>query len=94
MGGKRQGSKPTHPIVKTNLTVGRRYYASVDEVVRWPPEIVDYNKRFTKLLQIIKHRHDPVVTTMGMIISATTDYTNPNSDGHQRVQTKKATHAD
>lgn len=44
---------------------GRRYYVTVDEGGNWPPEIVDYNKRFTKLLQTIKHRHDPVVTTMG-----------------------------
>jgi len=49
--------------------LGRRYYASVDEGTHWPPEIVDYNNRFTKLLQTIKHRHDPVVTTMGTIPS-------------------------
>lgn len=47
----------------------RRYYASVDEAIQWPPEIVDYNNRFTKLLQTIKHRHDPVVTTMAMGIN-------------------------
>ncbi|KAI5855908.1 mitochondrial branched-chain alpha-ketoacid dehydrogenase kinase-domain-containing protein [Tricharina praecox] len=47
----------------------RRYYASVDEGTHWPPEIVDYNNRFTKLLQTIKHRHDPVVTTMAMGIN-------------------------
>lgn len=47
--------------------VHRRYYATVDEGVQWPPEIVDYNSRFTKLLQTIKHRHDPVVTTMGIL---------------------------
>lgn len=47
----------------------RRYYAAVDEGIQWPPEIVDYNKRFTKLLQTIKHRHDPVVTTMAMGIN-------------------------
>ncbi|CCX32079.1 mitochondrial branched-chain alpha-ketoacid dehydrogenase kinase-domain-containing protein [Pyronema domesticum] len=47
----------------------RRYYATVDEGAQWPPEIVDYNKRFTKLLQTIKHRHDPVVTTMAMGIN-------------------------
>jgi pyruvate dehydrogenase kinase 2/3/4 len=47
----------------------RRYYATVDEGGQWPPEIFDYNNRFTKLLQTIKHRHDPVVTTMGMSLS-------------------------
>ncbi|KAF8466245.1 mitochondrial branched-chain alpha-ketoacid dehydrogenase kinase-domain-containing protein [Kalaharituber pfeilii] len=47
----------------------RRYYATVDDGVQWPPEIVDYNKRFTKTLQRIKQRHDPVVTTMAMGIN-------------------------
>jgi len=47
----------------------RRYYATVDDSISWPPEIVDYNSRFTKLLQTIKHRHDPVVTTMAMGIN-------------------------
>jgi len=47
----------------------RRYYATVEESMPWPPELVDYNRRFTKLLQEIKHRHDPVVTTMAMGIN-------------------------
>lgn len=47
----------------------RRYYATVDEGVQWTPEIIDYNKRFTKCLQKIKARHDPVVTTMAMGIN-------------------------
>ncbi|RPA86241.1 alpha-ketoacid dehydrogenase kinase [Ascobolus immersus RN42] len=52
-----------------NKSPGRRYYASVDDGGAWPPEVVDYNKRFTKLLQKIKTRHDPVVTTMAMGIN-------------------------
>jgi pyruvate dehydrogenase kinase 2/3/4 len=61
-------------LIATNTTgsvrkAQRRYYATVDDGVRWPPEIVDYNKRFTKILQNIKHRHDPVVTTMAMGIN-------------------------
>ncbi|KAL7266221.1 [Pyruvate dehydrogenase (acetyl-transferring)] kinase isozyme 2 [Rhizina undulata] len=47
----------------------RRYYATVDDGGKWPPELVDYNKRFTKTLQTIKQRHDPVVTTMAMGIN-------------------------
>lgn len=37
----------------------------MDDGGNWPAEVVDYNKRFTKMLQRIKTRHDPVVTTMG-----------------------------
>lgn len=40
-----------------------RYYASAKDI-DWPPEIRDYNTRFTKTLQQIKTRHDPTVTTV------------------------------
>ncbi|KAJ3504127.1 hypothetical protein NMY22_g18023 [Coprinellus aureogranulatus] len=42
----------------------RRYYANTHGITHWPPEIQDYNKRFTKLLENIKSRHDPTVTTV------------------------------
>jgi pyruvate dehydrogenase kinase 2/3/4 len=32
--------------------------------MEWPPEIHDFNSRFTKLLEKIKRRHDPTVTTV------------------------------
>jgi pyruvate dehydrogenase kinase 2/3/4 len=40
-----------------------RYYADTDNIV-WPPQVQDYNKRFTKMLETIKTRHDPTVTTI------------------------------
>lgn len=40
-----------------------RYYAQTSGIV-WPPEIRDYNAKFTKLLENIKRRHDPTVTTV------------------------------
>jgi len=40
-----------------------RYYANLDGF-DWPPEIYTYNENFTKLIENIKQRHDPVVTTM------------------------------
>ena len=40
-----------------------RYYAQTSGIV-WPPEIRDYNAKFTKLLEDIKRRHDPTVTTV------------------------------
>lgn len=41
----------------------RRYYANTNNI-SWPPEVQDYNKRFTKILEHIKSRHDPTVTTV------------------------------
>lgn len=45
--------------------VSRRYYASADDGLEWPPELHDYNKRFAKVLEGVKRRHDSVVTTVG-----------------------------
>ena len=42
----------------------RRYYASTDDEGDWPPELNDYNKRFSRTLEGIKRRHDSVVTTV------------------------------
>jgi len=39
-----------------------RYYSQPDETISWPPEVHDYNDRFTRLLSNTKRRHDPVVT--------------------------------
>lgn len=40
-----------------------RYYAKTTNT-EWPPEVHDYNKRFTQTLEAIKKRHDPTVTTV------------------------------
>lgn len=50
------------PHVVIDFHIGR-YYASTNRS-DWPPEVQDYNKRFTKLLEHIKSRHDPTVTTV------------------------------
>ncbi|TEB19108.1 alpha-ketoacid dehydrogenase kinase [Coprinellus micaceus] len=43
----------------------RRYYANTHGITQWPPEIQDYNKRFTKMpRKHSKSRHDPTVTTV------------------------------
>ncbi|KJA18953.1 hypothetical protein HYPSUDRAFT_204888 [Hypholoma sublateritium FD-334 SS-4] len=49
--------------LKLRVPMERRYYANTNNV-KWPPEVQDYNKRFTKLLEHIKSRHDPTVTTV------------------------------
>ncbi|KAF8518362.1 mitochondrial pyruvate dehydrogenase [Hysterangium stoloniferum] len=48
---------------KLRIPMERRYYAHTGEV-DWPPEVHDYNTRFTKVLENIKRRHDPTVTTV------------------------------
>lgn len=40
-----------------------RYYADTRSI-NWPPEVHDFNRRFTKTLESIKKRHDPTVTTV------------------------------
>ncbi|BCR88381.1 PDK/BCKDK family protein kinase [Aspergillus chevalieri] len=42
----------------------RRYFVPSDDQGDWPPELKDYNERFSKTLQQIKRRHDSVVTTV------------------------------
>lgn len=42
----------------------RRYYSAADDNGEWPPELSDYNTRFSKTLEKIKRRHDSVVTTI------------------------------
>ena len=41
-----------------NLTLSwRRYFANTSGIT-WPPEVRDYNKKFTKTLEMIKKRQD------------------------------------
>ncbi|EKM74801.1 hypothetical protein AGABI1DRAFT_123518 [Agaricus bisporus var. burnettii JB137-S8] len=49
--------------LRLRVPMERRYYASTNQS-KWPPEVQDYNQRFTKLLEHIKTRHDPTVTTV------------------------------
>ncbi|KAI0031859.1 mitochondrial pyruvate dehydrogenase [Vararia minispora EC-137] len=49
--------------LKLRIPVEKRYYAEM-KGMEWPPELHDYNKRFTQTLEKIKRRHDPTVTTV------------------------------
>jgi pyruvate dehydrogenase kinase 2/3/4 len=43
----------------------RKYYTgTAEDNGQWPPELADYNNKFAVLLEKIKRRHDPVVTTV------------------------------
>ncbi|TFK17391.1 alpha-ketoacid dehydrogenase kinase [Coprinopsis marcescibilis] len=50
--------------LRLRVPMERRYYANTNGITSWPPEVSDYNKRFTKTLEHIKSRHDPTVTTV------------------------------
>lgn len=52
-----------------NGTNSRRYFAAIDDGLAWPPELADYNKKFSRCLEQIKRRHDPVVTTVAQGIN-------------------------
>lgn len=51
--------------MRKSVPVQSRYYGKVEDV-RWPPEITSFNDKLAKNLNIIKRRHDSVVTTMGI----------------------------
>ncbi|KAJ3565893.1 hypothetical protein NP233_g7352 [Leucocoprinus birnbaumii] len=62
-GGNGNGGANGFNKLRLRVPMERRYYASTNRT-DWPPEVQDYNKRFTKLLEHIKSRHDPTVTTV------------------------------
>ncbi len=64
--GRRNGNGNGNGIGSKN-TAARRYFAALEDNGDWPPELQDYNKRFTGTLDKIKRRHDGVVTTVGML---------------------------
>ncbi|KAI9888259.1 MAG: hypothetical protein M1814_000798 [Vezdaea aestivalis] len=59
------GRYQSNPNSGAKPASARRYYATVDNGTDWPPELQDYNQRFSKLLGVIKRRHDSVVPTVG-----------------------------
>ncbi|ESK96448.1 pyruvate dehydrogenase kinase [Moniliophthora roreri MCA 2997] len=64
-----QGGSMSDPMngfnkVRLRVPMEKRYFAASLPEINWPPEIRDYNTRFTKMLEAIKTRHDPTVTTV------------------------------
>ncbi|KAF8638427.1 hypothetical protein AX17_002210 [Amanita inopinata Kibby_2008] len=62
-GGHGYGSTNCFNKLRLRVPLERRYYSRTDNL-NWPPEVHDYNKRFTRVLHSIKSRHDPTVTTV------------------------------
>lgn len=52
------------PSGETLTTSSSRYFSPPPKGTIYPPEVHDYNDQFTHLLQNIKSRHDPTVTTV------------------------------
>ncbi|KDQ09050.1 hypothetical protein BOTBODRAFT_179382 [Botryobasidium botryosum FD-172 SS1] len=57
------GNSPFVDKMKMRIPMERRYYANPGGIA-WPPEVLDYNTRFTRALEQIKRRHDPTVATV------------------------------
>ena len=51
------------------IASARRYYSAADDGGDWPPELADFNSRFSSTLDKIKRRHDSVVTTIAQGVS-------------------------
>ncbi|KAF8342613.1 alpha-ketoacid dehydrogenase kinase N-terminal domain-containing protein [Cantharellus anzutake] len=49
---------------KARVPIEKRYYLNAPMDVKYPPSVLEYNSNFTKLLENIKRRHDPTVTTV------------------------------
>ena len=64
-GQYRSGGKQDVDNKKAAAAKARRYYSAADEGNGdWPPELNDYNSKFSQTLEKIKRRHDSVVTTI------------------------------
>lgn len=54
-----------HIACETRMLITNiRYFSPPPKDTVYPPEVHDYNDKFTELLQNIKKRHDPTVTTV------------------------------
>ncbi|GFZ48521.1 Pyruvate dehydrogenase kinase [Saitozyma sp. JCM 24511] len=49
---------------RLRIPIERRYFSPPPSDLLYPPEVHEYNEAFTQLLQNIKKRHDPTVTTV------------------------------
>ncbi|KAF9432652.1 hypothetical protein BGZ76_010506 [Entomortierella beljakovae] len=48
---------------RKSVSLSHRYHSVMDGS-EWPPEMYSYNEKFTKMIEAVKRRHDPVVTTV------------------------------
>ncbi|KAK3808332.1 MAG: mitochondrial branched-chain alpha-ketoacid dehydrogenase kinase-domain-containing protein [Benniella sp.] len=48
---------------RRGVSLSHRYHSAMDGA-EWPAEMHKYNEKFTKMIEAVKRRHDPVVTTV------------------------------
>ncbi|KAK8853042.1 hypothetical protein IAR55_003743 [Kwoniella newhampshirensis] len=58
------GFGATGSATRLRIPIERRYFSPPPKTIIYPPEVHDYNEKFTRLLENIKKRHDPTVTTV------------------------------
>lgn len=69
-GQYKSGGKQNTDSEKAAAGKARRYYSAADDGNGdWPPELNDYNTKFSQTLEKIKRRHDSVVTTIAQGIN-------------------------
>ncbi|KAK9717452.1 [Pyruvate dehydrogenase (acetyl-transferring)] kinase isozyme 2 [Basidiobolus ranarum] len=70
---------------KNSVPLPHRYYTSVEDI-EFPPEIVEYNDAFCRLIEGVKRRHDPVVTTIGTYCpNGILEFKNTRRSGHDDI---------
>ena len=67
------------------IPIENRYFSPLPADTLYPPEVHEYNERFTSLLQNIKKRHDPTVTAVAQGVLEWKRKQNANRI-HQSVQ--------
>jgi pyruvate dehydrogenase kinase 2/3/4 len=50
--------------LRKRVPLEHRHYADHAQIKQIPPEVIEYNEQFTRMLEQIKKRHDAVVTTV------------------------------
>lgn len=59
-----QPQSSENQMEERKIPTTRKYYSAAEDNGAWPPELNDFNGRFSSTLEKIKRRHDSVVTTM------------------------------
>jgi pyruvate dehydrogenase kinase 2/3/4 len=61
--GMNGGEPPSRDRSKLRIPMERRYHITTQNI-DYPPEVSRFNSKFTSLLETIKRRHDPTVSTV------------------------------
>ncbi|GHJ84282.1 hypothetical protein NliqN6_0684 [Naganishia liquefaciens] len=59
-----EGNGNGYGMSKLRIPIERRYFSPPPKDLVYPPEVHEYNDKFTRMIERIKKRHDPTVTTV------------------------------